>query len=457
MECPKGYDVRYNGGLHDLADICQVSRPSSSTAPWSRLRAPVHSPARTAGADALALALQATRARTLALIEAWQQAAPDLSVPRLPEMNPPLWEWGHVAWFQEWWTVRNGQRHLGTRSASAGEAFGPSLLPGADTLYNSSDVAHDSRWSLALPDLAATCQYLADVLERSLAELHALQDAVGEAADETLYFWRLALQHEAMHNEAWVSMAQALGLALPQARYGRAMQGPDGGSHADANTHDDVQDEPQAGSQVRLQADAQTHAQAKAQIHLPAQVWTLGHSGAGFAFDNELGAHPVAVAAFDIDASPVTWARYLPFVQATGHGLPPHVRCVDGRWQVQRWGAWQAMDSQEPVVHVNADDAQAWCQWAGRRLPTEAEWECAAHTSGFAWGQVWEWTASDFAPYPGFEAHPYRDYSAPWWHDHRVLRGASVATSAQVVDVRFRNFYLPQRRDIFAGFRSVAL
>jgi EgtB-related family protein len=89
-------------------------------------------------------------------------------------------------------------------------------------------------------------------------------------------------------------------------------------------------------------------------------------------------------------------------------------------------------------------------------LPTEAEWECASQQPDFEWGQVWEWTASQFAPYPGFEAHPYRDYSEPWWHNHRVLRGACAATSTHVVDVRYRNFFVPERRDIFAGFRSVA-
>ena len=120
---------------------------------------------------------------------------------------------------------------------------------------------------------------------------------------------------------------------------------------------------------------------------------------------------------------------------------------------------WQAqpLDLDAPARHLTFFEAQAWCQWAGRRLPTEAEWECAAQQPGWVWGQVWEWTASDFAPYPGFEVHPYRDYSAPWWHGHRVLRGACAATSANVVDVRYRNFFVPERRDIFAGFRSVAV
>ncbi len=189
-------------------------------APLGLLRGPVYSAVRTAGATALAQALHRTRARTLGLMQAWQSALPDLSVPPLPGMNPPLWEWGHIAWFQEWWTVRNRQRHLGTRSASSGADFDASLLPHADALYNSSEVAHDSRWALPLPDLAGTQTYLAQVLQRSLDHLQALQmqhDAGHVASDDELYFWRLALQHEDMHNEASVYMAQALGLTLPEA------------------------------------------------------------------------------------------------------------------------------------------------------------------------------------------------------------------------------------------------
>jgi EgtB-related family protein len=183
----------------------------------------------------------------------------------------------------------------------------------------------------------------------------------------------------------------------------------------------------------------------------------VGHQGTGFAFDNELPAHPVAVQALEVDAAPVSWARYLPFVQATGYVLPPFVRWGNNCWQGQHQGCWQALDLQAPAVHVNAHDAQAWCQWAGRRLPNEAEWTCAAQAPEFAWGQVWEWTASPFEPFAGFQAHPYRDYSAPWWHSHRVLKGACLATSAHMVDVRYRNFFTPERREVFAGFRSVAL
>jgi EgtB-related family protein len=405
--------------------------------PFGRFKAAVRSPIRTAGPQALAKALQATRSRSLGLMQAWHTALPDLSVPHLAELNPPLWEWGHIAWFQEWWTVRNRQRHLGTKSADSGDAFEASLLPQADALFNSSEVAHESRWALSLPDLSHTQSYLADVMQRSLANLQAVPDE----GDEALYFWRFVLQHEDMHNEASVCMAQALGLFLPEA----------------LRSGDGVFDARLSVAASPLPSDSAKNAAAEFQIQLPAQTWMLGQHETGFAFDNECAAHPLSLQAFGIDAGPVTWLRYLPFLQATGHPWPPHVRSVQGHWQVQRFGHWQAMDLDAPAVHVSALDAQAWCQWAGRRLPTEAEWECAAHAPDFAWGQVWEWTASPFAPYPGFVAHPYRDYSAPWWHHHRVLRGACAATSVNLVDVRYRNFFVPQRRDIFAGFRSVTL
>jgi gamma-glutamyl hercynylcysteine S-oxide synthase len=406
------------------------------------LSGPVHSAMRTAEAATLVHALLATRARTLGLLHAWQNALPDLSVPPLPGMNPPLWEWGHIAWFQEWWTVRNRERAQGLRSARMGEAFAPSLMPHADALYNSSEVAHDSRWALPLPGLQKTLAYLSEVLQRSLDHLQALPmppDGPQASRDSALYFWRWVLQHEDMHNEASVYMAQALSLALPESCCTRA------DVHAVARA-----------PQGLPSACTQNAGGVSLQLRLPAQNWTLGHAGPGFVFDNECQAHPVALAALEIDAAPVSWAAYLPFVQATGHALPPHVRRLPGGdWQVQRFGQWHAMDLNAPVVHVNAHDAEAWCQWAGRRLPTEAEWECAAHCPDFVWGQVWDWTATAFAPYPGFEAHPYRDYSEPWWHDHRVLRGACTATSSHVVDVRYRNFFVPERRDIFAGFRSV--
>jgi gamma-glutamyl hercynylcysteine S-oxide synthase len=200
----------------------------------------------------------------------------------------------------------------------------------------------------------------------------------------------------------------------------------------------------------------------------------MGSAGAGFAFDNELQSHEVTLGAVGIDAQPVTWARFLPFVEAGGYeqrewwsdaGLdwlarqperrPARVRLAGGGWQQRRGGRWLAVAPLHAAVHLTAHEAEAWCRWAGRRLPTEAEWECAALTlPGFSWGQVWEWTGSAFEPYPGFVPHPYRDYSAPWFGSRRVLRGACAATAPALAHARYRNFFEPHRGDIFAGFRT---
>lgn len=380
----------------------------------------------------LAAALVASRQRTLGLVQAWQRARPTLQVPRSPELNPPLWEWGHVGWFQEWWVGRSQQRALGL-ACDPDHARHPSHLAGADALYNSSHVPHDSRWHLPLPDLADTLRYLEAVLTDTLALLQT-----AGPTDNGLYFWRLVLAHEDMHNEASVYMAQALNVPIaPELARGNNLARAGQPGHA----------------------------------CVPAQHVTLGSSGPGFAFDNELGSHSVWVPAFDIDTAPITWAQYLPFVAATGHRLPLHVRCEgdssvecggvpdsrNGNWQQRHFGTWLPLNVADPAVHISHTDALAWCQWAGRRLPTEAEWQCAAQTvPGFAWGQVWEWTGSPFAPFPGFEAHPYRDYSAPWFDGRPVLKGFCAATAYSMAHVCYRNYFTPERYDIFAGFRSAA-
>jgi gamma-glutamyl hercynylcysteine S-oxide synthase len=387
------------------------------------MRGIYHSPFRSADSNALALALVETRNNTHALMEAWTHARPSLSVPNTPQLNPPLWEWGHLAWFQEWWTVRNQERHLGIGSSSSGPSFSASLMPQADALYNSSLVAHPARWSLPLPHLEATLAYMGSVLQQSLDNL----SRVNRTDDNALYFWRLALFHEAMHNEASVYMAQALGLPI---------------------------DPP---AQRLAACTNQSPDSLPTTLHIQGQTIQQGYQGQGFAFDNECAAHEVDVEGFEIDTEAIKWAPYIDFLQDTHHPLPSCIRCEDGQWQLQRFGLWHTLNMQDSVSHVSAWDAQAWCQWAGRRLPTEAEWNCAAQHPDFEWGHVWEWTISPFAPFAGFEPHPYEDYSAPWWHTHRVLKGASWATPACLIDSRFRNFFMPDRHDLVCGFRTVTL
>lgn len=366
---------------------------------------------------ALAAALADSRARTLALLEAYTTAlGPALVVPCTPQFNPPLWEAGHIGWFQDYWIARNQQRALGT-ACDPDHARPAGRMPGADARYNSSRVAHDTRWQLDLPELTATRAYLADALADTLA---LLADTAETDAD--LYFFRLALFHEDMHGEAGIYMAQALDIALPDT----------------------------------LLAPEQTVTQQQA-LRVPARTWTLGRDGDGFAFDNELAPHPVTVPAFEIDAEVLSWGRYLPFVEQTGNAPPRYLRHEDGRWRQCRFGHWHDLSLDAPAVHLRLDEAEAWCRWAGRRLPGEAEWEIAALTQPrFRWGQVWEWTASRFQPYPGFIAHPYRDYSAPWFGDRYVLRGASRATSPRMAHPRYRNFFTPERNDLHCGFRSCA-
>jgi gamma-glutamyl hercynylcysteine S-oxide synthase len=384
---------------------------------------------RCADAAQLATGLRSIRQQTLQVFDAYA-AAGALQVPFKEEFNPPLWELGHLGWYQEFWIGRNAQRSIGLRYNDALPRT-PSLQAHSDSWYDSSSVPHASRWHLPLLDADACKAYLAATLEQTLALLTA-----AGTSDEALYFYRLVLLHEAMHLEAAVYMAQALRVPL---------------GHL-----------PNTINTIAAQAD---NTWVKGQLSLENTPWTLGSPAtSGFVFDNELGAHTVQLAAFAIDAQPVTWGEYLAYVHSTRSALPRYVRPAGfaaqgaSACEQQVFGQWQPVDLQQSAVHLSHAEVLAYCAHVGRRLPTEAEWECAAVTEpGFVWGSVWEWTASTFAPFPGFAAHPYRDYSEPWFHTRPVLRGACAATQPMLRSPKYRNYFMPQRTDIYAGFRTCSL
>jgi iron(II)-dependent oxidoreductase len=409
----------------------------------------------------LIAACRDARARTLALVE--DLAERDWLGPRLAIVNPTRWELGHVAWFQEKWCLR----HL----------RGQSLRADADALYDSAAVLHDTRWDLALPDRAGTLAYMRDVL----AAVEAGLRADGELRAEAGYFHLLSLYHEDMHGEAFLYTRQTHGLAPPPCS---APACPGGG--------------PCPGD-----------------VELPGGRFRMGaERGATFVFDNEQWAHEVEVAPFRMARACVTQAEFAEFVEdrgyaraelwspagdawrrASGATLPVYWRHARGGGFERRcFQDWRALEPHLPVHFVNAFEAEAYCSWAGRRLPSEAEWEFAAGSARFPWGDapptrahaaldleshepcevgahaagdsrhgvrqlignVWEWTSTPFGPYPGFEPGPYKEYSTPWFGDHRVLRGGAFATRARLLRNTWRNFYTPDRRDVLAGFRTCA-
>ncbi len=399
--------------------------------------------ARQGGVAELTRALQASRADTLGTFACYETAlGPDLTVPYRTSLNPPLWEVGHIGWFQEFWLARNPQRVRGVQ-ADPEVPRAPGVRAEADALYNSSRVAHASRWQLALPDAAATRRDLAAQLESTLDLLAGMPVGAGAIDDDSLYFHRLALFHEDMHHEAALYMARSLGIRIDDPRW----------------------------TVPRLELPRRS-------LDFAPSAWTLGSTGAGFAFDNELPAQVGELPACSIDSRVLTWRDWLPFAESgayeqlrwwteagqawlaqTGARAPRYLRRDGTQWLQHRHGAWQALDPDQPAEHLSLPEARAWCRWAGRRLPSEAEWERAACTrpQDFSWGHVWEWTASAFAPFPGFVAHPYRDYSQPWFDGRPVLRGASYLTQPRLRHARYRNYFTADRNDIVAGMRTCAL
>jgi iron(II)-dependent oxidoreductase len=405
--------------------------------------------------------------------------------PPLSIINPLLWEIGHVAWFQEKWVLRRDPDYRLAR-------------PDADALYDSAAIAHDTRWDLPLPGREETLRYLDTVRDRVLQKLTR-----PGLSPEDSYFTLLTIFHEDMHTEAFLYTRQTLGYPAPR---------PSGAPAVFSDTIRPI--EPRTTT---------------ADIHVPGGLLELGATpDEPFVFDNEKWAHPVEIRPFAIARAPVTQAEFCAFVEDRGYGQERFWSAEGWRWRTEaqaehpvywqreapgRWlrrdfDRWVLLEPDRPVIHGNWYEAEAYCRWAGRRLPRESEWEAAAAAtpdpSGrglargkrrFPWGDefpkprqanldarvlgcivvdclpegdsalgcrqmignVWEWTASDFLPYPSFVADPYREYSAPWFGTHKVLRGGCWATRSRLLRNTWRNFYRPDRRDVWAGFRTCAL
>jgi iron(II)-dependent oxidoreductase len=446
------------------------------------------------------------RARTLALIADLDDQ--QMIGPRLATVNPPLWEVGHVAWFQEFWVLR----HLRKQRP---------LLENGDTLYNSTDVAHDTRWELRFPTRRETLRYMEAVLDTCITSI----DQGPEFSQEELYFYLLAMFHEGMHAEALAYTRQTLGHRPP-------------------------------GFSVCNSAIPGAGGPCPGDVEIPGGAYLVGATpDFPFVFDNEKWAHEVTIDRFHMARAPVTNREYLAFVEDAGYrqerfwssagwrwlhsGGAPQLeqsfasffkQSVDqdrklfeskgkldhpiywrrgegGQWHQRIYDRIVPLQEHLPVVHLCWYEAEAYCNWAGRRLPTEAEWEIAAateppanhrksseHRRHFPWGDespsstranldwraaglaevgaypegdsafgcrqmignVWEWTADDFHPYPGFVVDPYKEYSKPWFGTHKVLRGGCWATSSLLIRNTWRNFYTADRRDVWAGFRTCA-
>jgi iron(II)-dependent oxidoreductase len=367
-----------------------------------------------AAQDALGDALDHARARTLALVAPLDHA--ELERVQHPLMSPLDWDLGHIAAYEDLWI---GHRH-GGRDLLRGDL--------AD-LYDAFETPRAARGDIAFLRGQDVFDYLAAVRERSLEVL-----ATAGPGDGTLF--ELVIRHEAQHNE---TMRQTLFLAglpggRPPARRVRARHGS----------------EDEDGW-----------------IHVPAGPVAIGAPAHGFAFDNERPRHEVHVPAFAIARRPVTNASWAHFCEGGGYVRREWWSDEGWAWKEQydithpeHWtadGAREAASPDRPVLHVSWFEADAFARSQGARLPTEAEWEKAS-----TWtreplagvGEAWEWTASHFTAYPGFVAHPYREYSEVFFgQEYRVLRGASWATEQRVRSPTFRNWDLPQRRQIFSGLR----
>jgi len=420
-------------------------------------------------------ALEALATSRDRLLELLRPLPPEVLVAQhSPLMSPAVWDVAHVANYEEQWLVRA----LGERGLSG---------PETDRLYDAFRNPRRTRGELPLLGVDEALAYAEQVRARALRRLEAVNDEdvarTGPLLDGGFVYGMVA-QHEQQHVETLVATLQLV----------------------TATVLDPLPSAPPPPARSLLPPE----------VHVPGGSFEMGTDEA-WAYDNERPGHEVHVPAFFIDRYPVTSGRFLAFMDDGGYTNrtywndtgwafrreeelrhPLFWRRAGNGWERRRFGTWEPLRLDEPVSHVCWHEANAFARWAGRRLPTEAEWEKAAAATPqgtvrrFPWGNgppdgtranlwprgghpapvgafragasafgveqmigdVWEWTASDFQPYPGFRAFPYPEYSAVFFgSDYKVLRGGSWAVAPDAIRNTFRNWDYPIRRQIFAGFR----
>ncbi|MCK7547514.1 selenoneine synthase SenA [Marinobacter koreensis] len=435
--------------------------------------------------------LENARHRTINLVTSLSDR--QLDVPYHPGVNPPLWEMGHAAFFYEVFVF----------SLLDGA---PSYDPSMDDLWDSFHVAHRDRWRKDLfPGREQTLAYFNTIYDRVADRIRNQS-----LSDRELYLYRYAIYHQNMHIESLIWCRQTAGYPAPE---------------------DFKADRPAPSESLAGDVD------------IPAGRWLIGMPGdsgdfatSGFAFDNEKPGFELDLEAFRIARTPVSNRQFQAFVEDGGyqrpdlwsfggrawlqteqdmalvHGYaeplmrqprhPLYWRWHDNRWEERLFDRWRLLNPDAPVTHVSYWEAEAWCNWAGRRLPSEFEWEVAALANRpgqpfrrFPWGNeapdptradldarsqaqnpvwdyaagdspfgcrqmvgsVWEWTSNQFLPYDGFRVDMYPFMSTLQFGDHKVTRGGSCATSSCLIRGTYRQAYLPFRNDVFTGFRTCAV
>jgi len=423
--------------------------------------------------------MQDARARTLELVS--DLDAEQLIGPRIATVNPLRWEIGHAAYFYEFFILRQ----LYGRDSILGDR--------ADALYDSIGIAHDDRWDLPLLTMDEVKGYMQGVLDACIERLEGPSDDV-LASEQDSFIYQFGVFHEDMHTEAFLWGRQTLAYPTPKL----------------ANA-EDMSEQRSAGPHPGF-------------VDVPGGEFVIGADpSAPFLFDNEKWAHPVTVAPFTIAKAPVTNAEFVAFVddggytrddlwsadglawrQAEGSTHPGYWRADGpGEWLQRRFNLVGPLAPNQPVIHVTWYEAEAYCNWAGVRLPTEIEWEVAAlgepaadgtlaaTKRRYPWGEtppnpqlanldgralgpvdvaaypigdsafgcrqmlgnVWEWTADTFEPFPGFKADAYKEYSADLFGTTKVLRGGAWTTRGRMIHATYRNFFEPHRWNVFSGFR----